>query len=128
MLMFNCLYYYGRLKRGKEVREYGRFCNLSIRGRTRSLSFVAVLITSSCCAIKTLSSLRRMASNNDECGSSWKKKTKHVNFRVKKTEKRALNPQHPFRKGRVGYARLEDNMVKEMGEKIIPRVDLIINW
>jgi hypothetical protein len=25
MLMFNCLYYYGRLKRGKEVGEYGRF-------------------------------------------------------------------------------------------------------
>ncbi|WJX77322.1 procollagen-proline 4-dioxygenase [Trifolium repens] len=56
-----------------------------------------------------------------------KRETEEFQRISKENRERALNPQHPFRKGRVGYARLEDNMVKETGEMIIPRVDVWVS-
>ncbi|CAJ2652050.1 unnamed protein product [Trifolium pratense] len=49
-----------------------------------------------------------------------KRETEEFQKISKENRERALNPQHPYKKGRLGYARLEDDM-------IIPRVNVWVS-
>ncbi|KAK2420428.1 hypothetical protein QL285_031156 [Trifolium repens] len=51
-----------------------------------------------------------------------KRETEEFQKISKENRERALNPQHPYKKGRQGYARLVDDMIKETGEKTISQV------
>ncbi|KAK2426437.1 hypothetical protein QL285_025107 [Trifolium repens] len=56
-----------------------------------------------------------------------KRETEEFQKISKENRERALNPQHPYKKGRLGYARLVDYMIKETGEQIIPRANVWVS-